>query len=253
VNVVLLSIRFFWVPRNLRRTIYLSALNNKTQPKLSKLTGLYFASNWLIIFFHGGLFFTLCTEYKFIMFSLASNAEPTPSIFEGYFFAHIFLLTVNGAWIATLAWREEKLAKSAGLSLETQGHAGLIWARNNLVCSLLAIAPLALIGTCFSAHFACIVHLGIENNGLESAIVTSSVMVSSLFNVISYLFPWFGVEAAYDITLWVLAWLLINSLIDLLTTSGNYIILEEVEWEGQQRSTTEPASPPQPVVAGDVA
>ncbi len=237
INIILLGIRFFWVPRNLRRIVYIDAFNNKGEPKLKNLGSAYISINWLIIFVHAGLYFILCTEFKFIMFSLASNAQADPSIFSGYYLGHAFLLIINGLWIGSLAKREvglrEKNDRRNGNNEEQSLPGGIIWFRNNLAFSLLAIAPFALLSTCQTAAFECIKQLGIENHGVESVIATSTVMVSSLFNIMTYATAWTGVDSIYNLSLWILVCYLLNSLLDLLTTGDYYIILEEVEWEGK--------------------
>jgi hypothetical protein len=238
-NVTLLGIRFFSVPRNLRGIVFVGAFNNTNQPGLSDLGSGYISLNWLIIFLQGGMYFFLCNEFKYIMFSLTSNTEPSASLFTGYFLGHGFLLVINGLWIDSLSRYEEHIRARRKIPSQRR-YGSIFWSRNNLAFSLLALGPLSLLGTCQSAPFKCITHLGITTHGLENAIPTSSVMVSSLFDAITYVFSPAGVDYAHYLSLWVLGCYLLNSMLDLLKTGDHYILLEEPEWEARVAKSTDP-------------
>jgi hypothetical protein len=226
VNVIFLGIRFFSVPRNLRTIIFAAAERRTPIDGHLGLSSAYLSTNWLIVFLHSLFFFLLCMEFKFIMFSVTSSAEWSPSILSGYILGHAFLLIMNGLWIGWLAMHEQSIT-----GVRNTTHGGIIWFRNNLAFSLLAIGPFALLGTCQSSHFSCISALGFRDGTLDALMATSTVIVSGVFNAASYLLSLMGIEPIFHVAFWVLLCFLANSLIDLFTTGDHYIVLEEVEWE----------------------
>lgn len=238
VNVIFLGIRFFSVPRNLRTIIFAAAERRKPVDGHLGLWSAYLSANWLIVFLHSLFFFLLCMEFKFIMFSVTSSADWSPSILSGYILGHAFLLIMNGFWIGALALHEQSIT-----GVQNTTHGGIIWFRNNLAFSLLAIGPFALLGTCQSPHFRCVSDLGFREATLDSLMATSTVIVSGVFNAASYLLSLMNIEPNFHVAFWVLFCFLVNSLVDLLTTGDHYIVLEEVEWE-RQPGTSAPANPP---------
>jgi hypothetical protein len=245
LNVVLLGMRFFWVPRNLRRIIYVASLFNKDSAELSKLPSWFVSWNWFVIFLHSGMYYIICTEFKYIMFLLSSNLVFDATVLTGYFLGHALLLIVNGLWIGLLAKCERTLMGKfdSGKALrEVPG--GTVWFRNNLIFSLLALAPLAIAGTCQNDMNACV---DLQKQGLGGPTMllpTSPVMVSALYVMAS------GALGATPVTMWVLICLLLNSLLDLGTTGHYYVVLEEVEWEGKAPEAAPPPAPAAQIAGG---
>ncbi|MFN0264195.1 hypothetical protein ACKTEK_09995 [Tepidamorphus sp. 3E244] len=234
LNVILLGMRFFWVPRNLRRLIYAAAHSSPEEPRLPGLPNWFISLNWFIIFLHGGLFYVICREYKFIMFLLSSNPVLDGASVSGYIIAHAALLIINGLWIGMLAGYEGWLRRKAGEGMAAELPGGVIWFRNNLAFSLLALAPFVVVGSCQSTVVACISAVQMPALEVSDVSPTSPVLIAHLYDMAVGLFVGTGTDPAIAITLWVLVCLLINSLLDLALTGKYYVMQEEVAWEEVQ-------------------
>jgi len=237
INVVLLGMRFFWVPRNLVRIFYVSALLDPEAPGLSRLPNWFISLNWLVIFMHAGLYYVICREFKYIMFLLSSNASLDATSFSGYFLGHAALLVLNGLWIGMLAKYEERVlspSRDNGTWHDIPG--GVIWSRNNLACSLLALGPYVTLGTCQSGSFACLAALNLSGEGAAALVPISPMLITVMYDMGAAALGGFGLDRALSVSLWVMACFLLNSCLDLLTTGQYYVVLEEIEWEGRLSS-----------------
>lgn len=195
--------------------------------------------NWLIIFMHAGLFYIVCREFKYIMFLLSSNAALDATSFFGYFIAHAALLIINGLWIGMLAKYEQRLHRPFEVDgAEREMPGGVIWFRNNLAFSLLAIGPYVVLGTCQSGTRECLEALGLANEGATALIPISPVFVTAVYDLVAQAFGGFGFDRALTVSVWVMACFLLNSFLDLLTTGQYYVVLEEIEWEGEREPGT---------------
>jgi hypothetical protein len=241
LNMMLLGLRFFWVPRNLRGLIFaavkarghqggrLSADEKGKQRKIP-LKDITVALHLIVIFLHGSVFYFLCVEFEFIAFAASSTAPFDAGALSGYVVIHVALLLLNSGWIASIQRQEARMRNEASPAKNASAAAGSVWWRNNLLCGLLAIAPLALLSTCGNSGVACLVGTGpgeVEISGLTP--FAPDHVYASVVSV----FHLFGVDDAFLATGLIsvsLAFLLANSLFDLFKTGSTYLLLEEIEW-----------------------
>lgn len=232
INITLLGMRFFWVPRNLRSYVCVAALAHDAEFKLGHVSNIFISMNWLIIFFHAGLYFVICLEFKYIMFIISSDAVFDTTALSGYILGHAFLLIINGLWIGMLARSERAHARADQVSAGPQKPAGgVIWFRNNLAFSLLAIGPFALIGTCQSAAISCIAASDQALQAPGMLLPTSPVVMTVFYDLATMAFGPLLESFELTVAYWVLFCFFLNSLLDLATTGRHYLVLEEIEWE----------------------
>jgi hypothetical protein len=151
LNLFVLGVRFFWLPRNLRTTLVTHGqIHAQQRAKAGKPEASDPAEDWapplanavvafslVAIFLQAALFFAMCSEFEFLIFNAGARTGFQTSVFETYVLMHVLLLLVNAAWIACLTRVETGLGA-------TVKHAGVVWYRNNLAFSVLALGPLVL-------------------------------------------------------------------------------------------------------------
>lgn len=220
INTLLLGIRFFWVPRNLRRlmaSVYYETEDTQKPP------------NWAItislvtIVAHAGLYYVLCSELGVFLTGIHAKGAYQFSAFRSCGWVHGALLSINGAWIL---WLNGERSDS---------HDGLIWARSNLTFSLIALPPLVVLSTRGLGEASI---TQVETNASAMfGLFPRAVDVLNAFptapRAILWLFDrmtsWASAPPELAATAWVAFAYLLNSGLDLLQTARNYIYLEEVE------------------------
>lgn len=230
LNVVFLGMRFFWVPRNLRRIIYAGAKWNGSDRNILGLSDSFLAANWFIVVMHGMLFFMLGAEFEFIVFSLTGSSVLEPRDLSGYFVIHILLLSGNALWIGFLARREMVMWRRAG-SPRGEPPGGVIWFRNNLVFALLALAPFVVVDACQTSVATCGPELGLGPVDPAAFGPFSPLNIHAVYEVVAQGVAVVGGLERYVVAYWILLCFLINSLWDLLTTGSYYVILEDIDFD----------------------
>jgi hypothetical protein len=230
-NILLLSVRFFWVPRNFRRLYYVSEYC-RILGNYSGLPAYEASTHILIILAHGALYFLLCKEFEYFVFVTSSYNSLMVSAFTTYVFLHVSLLTVNGFWIMLINKREDMIRQKSGqLPLLQHKSESKIWYRSNLAFSLLTVAPIVVLSSCQASFSEC---LSVAYSNIQrpySLIPTSSYNIASLFELMAAMFSGFNKSRDFLLAMWALLLLGVNSIIDLFFTAGYYIYLEDVETE----------------------
>lgn len=229
INIMLLSVRFFWVPRNFRRLYFVSEYC--ISRKKPGLAGWESSINVFIILLHGLLHFLLCKQFEYFVFvSTTYDLLSTPA-FATCIYLHVTLLIVNGFWLIYTNLREGALLKRAGTPEMLQAKPGSrLWYRSNLLFALISVSPLVVFSSCSSALSQCLLAAYPETQGL-SALPTSAYSIALFFDLVMSVFS--GLSSSRDTLLawWALLFLTTNSLLDLAFTSSYYVILEDVETE----------------------
>ncbi|MGX1097789.1 hypothetical protein [Amorphus sp. MBR-141] len=262
-NIVLLGIRFFWVPRNFRLLVHETVRHHPEMHDLSPLQHYEISVHWFIILLHAMLFYLIGSEFEHIGFLMLSSKPFSQSGLYGFFTMQIVLLLLNSAWIAAIEYRKQDFARrsaSAAVSLKPPGS--ILWMRNNLACVLLTLGPLAIGSTCPAATGHCVVIAqtqaaagcvateapaagrradcaeelpSLTGAGLAPSPTSPAIIANAsslLFEtVVAALDPTMADRMLYWPALWILTIFLINSLLDLLNTGKFYLMLEEVEWD----------------------
>lgn len=241
-NVIFLGLRFFWVPRNLRHLVYIAAQTPLIGPRKDEvnLPNITVAFHFIMIFVHGAVYYLICTEFEFIVFLTASSMPLGLSMFAGYVVLHVSLLLVNACWIGLVQVQAAHLErqKVGGQQAESPGS---VWWRNNLVCSLVALAPFAVTMSCQSAIAQCMAPgTGLSEN-IVNVLPVSPQQLADLFQVIAWQATQLGLSVEQAAVLWALLVLLLNSAYDLLTTGRSYLVFEDVEWEEAGQEDARPA------------
>ncbi len=123
VTIMLLGLRFFWVPRNLYA--YLLVSEQPLEKRLRRMTLLHFP----LVLIHALLFYCLCQAYVDIASSTASlDSGLARELATRFALFYTGLLVVNGAWLLL------------GFGPRDSSTAEWIWGWNNLVFATLAVA-----------------------------------------------------------------------------------------------------------------
>ncbi len=220
INIVLLGLRFFWAPRNLRWVIYCEA---RKTPALTAnlLPHGQVAVHLIIIMLHGALFFFICSEFSFIAFSMSAVSTAKDIPLAGYVVLHCLLLVLNAFWLLGINVAYHSSTTSVGE----------FWWKNNVIFALLALAPYATLKPCKQDLGSCVSRLWEAGHVTAYASPASPINIS---NVVLFLKDWIGLGTdggGNVLMFWVMGVLLLNSVLDLYFTGHNYIRLEEVEWE----------------------
>ena len=236
INVTLLGLRFFWVPRNLQSLVIAAARFHAIAPpgmrERGGLSSMAIAFHLVMIFLHGALFYLVCAEFEYVAFALSSNLPLSSSIFMGYILMHVSLLLMNAAWIALARWQEVRLERQANDTVSAEaGSAGNVWWRNNLVCSLLALAPFAISSTCKSASLECARLSAGSPTDYTMLLPTSPQVFATVYYEAVEALAALGLSSPHMPVYWVLAALFANSAYDLLQAGRYYVFFEDVEWE----------------------
>lgn len=236
-NVAMLGLRFFWAPRNLQSLVITSAkclAVRRGKGDISQyLANSTIAYHMVAIFLHGALFYLACSEFEFVVFSISSNLPLNPSVFVGYLTMHASLLLLNALWIALIRRQEQRLEMLiySADEVERRASAGNVWWRNNLIASLVAIAPFAISSTCRSQGTQCIETTFPAAPWSSFLFPTSPQIFATIYYDISNALTWLGMQAANLPVYWVLVVFLVNSAYDLLNAGKYYVIFDDVEWE----------------------
>jgi hypothetical protein len=247
-NVAMLGLRFFWVPRNLQGLVITAArvLAMAThRDRVLYLSNYVIAYHLVLILLQGMLFFLICGEFEFIMFSVSSNLPLDSSVFLGYIIMHVALLLINAAWIALIQRQEGRLQRRLHTPAGSapKSSAGNVWWRNNLVSSLFALSPFALSSTCKSASAQCARQSLEGSTGLMTLFPTSPQVFATVYYDVVGALSYFAITSPYMAVYWVFVVLLFNSGYDLLKAGRFYVFFEDVEWE----STIEDAKVEEPL------
>tara|TARA_R110002020_G_scaffold15611_39_gene55848 strand:- start:3461 stop:4699 length:1239 start_codon:yes stop_codon:yes gene_type:complete len=275
-NIVLLGIRFFWVPRNFRLLVHETVRHHPEMHDLSPLQHYEISIHWFIVLLHAMLFYLIGSEFEHIGFLMLSSKPFSQSALYGFFTMQIVLLLLNSAWIAAIEYRKRDFARrtdNAAISLKPPGS--ILWMRNNLACVLLTLGPLAIGSTCPAATGHCLViaeaqssagcvmadggaaragkveciddlpsltGAGLAPSPTSPAIIAnaSSLLFETVFAALD---PSDADRMIYWPALWILIIFLVNSLLDLLNTGKFYLMLEEVEWDVDYSGTAPAAAP----------
>jgi hypothetical protein len=251
VNVVLLGLRFFWVPRNLSALVFKAAecSNSADQGdhRTLDILDINIALHMVMIFVHGAAFFLLCGEFEYILFLSSSSLPLNPALFTGYVIMHVCLLLINATWIGLLKIQEDQIERRAGKEGSEPSSAGDTWWQNNLICSLVAIAPFAVFGSCGSDLARCASHYSGAAHSVLDLAPLSAWELSVIFQHFASLLRGLGLSTPAPALTWALLVMVINSLWDLGTTGRSYLFFEDVEWEHRPRdfggASTTPAAP----------
>lgn len=122
VTIMLLGLRFFWVPRNLYA--YLLVSEQPLEKRLRRMTLLHFP----LVLIHALLFYCLCQAYADIASSTASlESGLARELATRFVLFYTGLLAINGAWLLL------------GFGRRDSSTAEWIWGWNNLVFAALAL------------------------------------------------------------------------------------------------------------------
>lgn len=246
-NVVLLGLRFFWVPRNLADLVFRAAQCMKPEDVEAGrglgVSNISFAFHLIVIFLHGAMFFLACAEFEYVSFLSSSSFPLNASLFTGYIVLHVSLLLLNSGWIYLIQEQERRIEQQTK-ALDDPPTPGNVWWLNNLLCSLVAIGPFAVLGTCTLAA-RCVA----GDAGLASEIFNPGPLSPhQLSTVLQAIAGWLSRIAAVPMEAslwWALAVLAFNSLFDLCTTGQSYMFFRDVEWEhAQAASRVDPSAAP---------
>ena len=226
-NIMLLSVRFFWVPRNFRRLYFKSAFSDGFTG--SKLLMWESSLNIFVILLHGLLHFLLCKQFEYFVFIATSYDLLFTASFATYVYLHASLLIVNALWIIYTTWREDDLRKEGAPEMLQAKPASRVWIRSNLAFALIAVGPLVIFASCSSPLDKCLQAAYPDSHWL-SALPTSAYSIAALFDWIE---PLLGAGHSRDFTVacWAMAAFAINSFLDLGFTSSYYVLLEDYEEE----------------------
>jgi hypothetical protein len=228
VNIILLSVRFFWVPRNFRRLYFEATFaTGFAHPGLKPWE---VSLNIFVILLHGALHFLLCKQFEYFVFISMSYQFLVSSSFATYVFLHVSMLVVNGLWILYTTRREDSLRLPDGPDMFKPKPASRLWYRSNLAFALIAVAPLVVFSSCSASLSQCL-QAAYPEPQLLSLLPMSALSVASFFDLVSPLFSELAGSHDGAIAAWAMMALLINSLVDLLFTSSYYVLLEDYEDE----------------------
>jgi|ERR1700733_6485758 hypothetical protein len=237
-NIILLSVRFFWVPRNFRY-LYFCAEQNKfhLEPDKAPLSSFETSVHVFIILIHSLLYFLLCRQFGYFTFVSIRYESGSQGALTSYVFLHASLLIFNAVWLIYVNWKETDLQSKFKIDPQERFHnlnsESKFWFRNNLFFSLLAVAPLAAFASCSSELLACISQAFSAKPPPFPVIPTSTFNIALVFD---YIFK--GVtKPDFFLAIWALGALMINSVIDLSFTAHYYVNLEEVEEEASYQIT----------------
>ncbi|MEL7543103.1 MAG: hypothetical protein AAGJ70_04945 [Pseudomonadota bacterium] len=236
INITMLGLRFFWVPRNLQSLVIAAARLHAIAPDQHRVKGdlsnASIAFHLIMIFLHGTLFYLICAEFEYITFALSSNLPLSSSVFLGYVVMQSALLLMNASWIVITRRQELRLERQAKNDAAMEApSAGNVWWRNNLVAGLVALAPFSIVSTCQSAATQCLRQSLGETASLADLLPTSPHVFATLFYDLSDMLAALGVTSPHLPVYWVMLVFLGNSAYDLLNAGRFYVFFEDVEWE----------------------
>ena len=231
VNIIFLSVRFFWVPRNLRHLLFaFKEYNLKHYSTQKTLPAFEITLNITSTLVHGALYFLICRQFEYFVFVSSSSLGYTSYVLETYILLHCSLLILNSFWLVYLTRREDTLPSVQGSTRSLGATAKIrLWYRNNLALSLLAMAPIAVFSPCQSSFSECLSAVFPDVNKPFFLFPTSPLNLAIVFDTFYEIFSPLGVKRSFAVFIWGLLILLANSLLDLFCTAHYYIDFEEVE------------------------
>jgi len=237
LNLLFLSVRFFWVPRSFRRLYFLSEVRRSRDGVSSRIRPAETSLHLFIILVHSAIYFLLCRQFAYFAFVSTAYKSYSQTALATYVLLHALLLIFNALWLIYISMRMDRIRRTIidlPPFLESKSESWL-WSRNNLICSLLAVAPLVVFTSCNSGVVACI-SVAFPADRQPFAIIPTSV-VNIAFFIEYFVFEplkmiWSEpIPSDFVVGFWALGWLMINSIWDLFVTAHYYINLEEIEEE----------------------
>ena len=230
-NILLLSVRFFWVPRNFRRLYYVSEYCRHHGLGHLTVTPAEASLNLIVILLHALLYFLLCKQFEYFVFVTASYDSLSTSAFASYVYFHASLLILNGIWLIYINAKEDAIRAGAGNPplLRTNSESRL-WYRSNLAFALIAVAPVVVFLPCPQSTFSECVAASYSTSHALSVIPTSAYGIASVFDIMVEAFGG-GADRILFVEMWVIVFFALNSILDLALTAGYYVMLEDIEDE----------------------
>ncbi|MGJ3232224.1 MAG: hypothetical protein ACFE0P_10540 [Oceanicaulis sp.] len=234
VSIILLGIRFFWVPRNLRQlTVVVSkcaALGRtgaETAPETS-IRNIFFPVHILVILIHAALFYHVCVEFKRLIYLYAAQEFLTLRDLNAVVVTIAVLLLVNAAWLIFVERQIDTAYRGAGRTPPDGARPGSVWWKNNLLAATAALTLHTAFVTCGAAASECFA----ANTAFATRffdIIPATPDEAGL--LIEAVFGRFAADTAEMlVALTIIAVLLWNSLFDLWRTGASYLIFDDIEW-----------------------
>lgn len=240
ISIVLVGIRFFWVPRNLREivTVYAkthiasASVKDKISPEDS-IRGIVFPVHIVSILIHAALFYHICSEFGRIIYIYSAKDFIKFSDFNTIFFGMIFLLILNGMWLNFIQSQINRRYLETQVAVPSGLKAMSLWWKNNLIGAIAALSFFAMYSSCGGASLTCLAsnpqfdsfYWGVVPGAPESWAAPLQAM-NRLFS--SSATDWIA-------TLIIVSIFILNSVFDLTKTGAAYMIFEDVEWTQPQR------------------
>jgi len=254
--VLLVGIRFFWVPRNLREIVTVYA---KTQTHLetdghtgspeTSIQGIVFPAHIIIILVHAAIFYFLCVEFRRVIDVYNAKEFIQFVDFNVLFFMFIVLLFWNGIWLAFIQAQINGRYHSVGLTPPAGLRAMSIWWKNNVIAGALALSFFALISTCGISTQSCLASNPDFARLGWTFVPGGPQQIAGSVELLLGRGDAFTADLAAALI--IVCVFLLNSIFDLAKTGAAYMIFEDVEWTQQAQSqvaaeslTREQAGPP---------
>lgn len=249
VNILLLGLRFFWVPRNLVELVHVAAkgeaaLHPDGGGRKIDLSSFSVALHLIMIFVHGALFFMICDEFEYIAFLASSSIPVSGSMFTGFLTMQACLLLINAGWISLIKRQEARIERKAGIADDGTVSTGSVWWMNNLASALVATAPFAVLGACRSELGQCAAQSYEIGANMLNPSPGSAHQFAVIFEGVVEGLARLGIGATDPALLWALGIFLLNSGVDLFTTGRDYLFFDEVEWEARPAGEPAPGGRP---------
>ncbi|MCR9130118.1 MAG: hypothetical protein NXI12_11400 [Alphaproteobacteria bacterium] len=232
--IILLGIRFFWVPRNLRQLTVvvskcagLAAEGGPTPPEVS-IRNIFFPVHILVILIHAALFYHACVELKRLIYLYAAQDFLSLRDLNAVVVTIAVLLLVNAAWLIFVERQIDAAYDSTGRPAPAGARPGSIWWKNNLLAAIAALTFHTAFVTCGAAASQCLA----ANSAFASRfpeIIPATPDEGGLL-LQGALFGLEAQAAELAVALIIMAILLLNSLVDLWRTGASYLIFDEIEW-----------------------
>lgn len=233
INIILLGVRFFWVPSNLRRLMIAAVTDYNKRKEEGQAVEKQVLPNYnsaihiIVIIAHGALYYFICSEFSYIAFVLSSPLPLEASTFHNYIILHAAILIVNAIWIARIA--NQILTINKGKSQSSVKDPGSAWWRNNAICGLMAIGPFYVSNSCRGSMIDCV-----ENTQPIEPIFTILLPISpdKAASILASV-HWFSdtfISGGILLVVWCSCFFFINSVIDFIKTGTDYLITEDGDW-----------------------
>lgn len=256
--IILIGIRFFWVPRNLREIVSVFAKTHldstKTQDDLSpeeSIHGIVFPVHILTILLHAALFFHICSEFRRVLDIYASVNAIQFSDFRTVLFGYVFLLLLNGAWLAFIENQINQRYTQTDVSMPSGLKPVSLWWKNNLIAGVAALSLFAMYSSCGGAGLTCLEsNPGFAYFGWSATPGGPESWAAPAQWLESVISP---PEMDWVVLFAIILIFIINSGFDLWQAGAAYMIFEDVEWTRPAHSAeaiedhAEPATPVAPV------